>query len=82
MLTIVKGDLFKIRWNFVTAEGDAVNRTTTVFFTGVTLPSENGISYEICNQNSKKCTDLTAEELSAMYVATGAADSFEIQLPA
>jgi len=53
-----------------------------VLFTGVTLPSENGVSYEILNIKQNTVTDLTADELSAMYVTTGAADSLEIQLPA
>ena len=82
MLTIVKGDLFKIRWNFTTKDGEKVNRTCTVVFTGVTMPSENGISYELQNVNSKNCTDLTVEEIEAMYVTTVKEDSFSIQLPA
>ena len=77
---IVKGELFKIRWNFVTEDGAQVNRTCTVYFTGVTSPSENGISYEIMNNNSKRATDLTADELASMYVTTGAVDSFSIQV--
>ena len=80
MLTIIKGELFKIRWNFTTKGGDVVNRTCTVFFTGVTSPSANGISYEIENNNSHTTTDLTVDELSSMYVTTGAVDSFDIQV--
>ena len=81
-LTIVMGEQFKIRWNFINQDGVHVNRTCTVVFTGVTMPSENGISYEIQNVNSKNCTDLTADEISAMYVTTATADTFDIQLPA
>mgnify|MGYP003143176102 CR=1 FL=1 len=86
-LTIPKGEPFKIRWNFKTKDVDTgetvhVNRTCTVVFTGVTLPSENGKSYELENQNNKTCTDLTADEISAMYVTTSKEDSFDIQLPA
>ena len=81
-MVINKDDKFKIRWNFTTDKGEPVNRTCTVFFTGVTLPSEHGISYEICNVNSGNCTDLTAEELSSMYVVTSSADSLKFQLPA
>ena len=81
-LTIVVGEQFKIRWNFTTKDGEKINRTCTVVFTGVTMPSENGISYELQNVNSKNCTDLTADEISAMYVTTATADTFDIQLPA
>ena len=81
-LTIVAGEQFKIRWKFTTKDGEKINRTCTVVFTGVTMPSENGISYELQNVNSKNCTDLTADEISAMYVTTGVADTFDIQLPA
>lgn len=81
-ITLTKGELFKIRWNFVTEAGEQVNRTCTVFFTGVTMPSDNGISYEIENNNSHNVTDLTAEELSSMYVTTAKAESFDIQIAA
>ena len=49
MLTIMKDKPFKIRWKFTTESGEKVNRTCQVLFTGVTLPSENGVSYEILN---------------------------------
>ena len=81
-LTINKGEQFKIRWKFTTKDGEKVNRTCNVVFTGVTMPSENGISYEIQNLNSENCTDLTAEEISSMYVTTSTSDAVEIQLPA
>ena len=81
-LTLLKGEPFKIRWNFTTKDGDDVNRTCTVCFTGITMPSENGISYEVENQNSKNRTDLTADEISAMYVTTATAESFDIQVAA
>ncbi len=81
-IKINKDDKFKIRWNFTTDKGETVNRTCTVFFTGVTLPSAEGISYEICNVNSGNCTDLTLDELSSMYVTTSTADSLSFQLPA
>ena len=82
MLTIMKDQPFKIRWIFTTEQGEKVNRTCQVLFTGVTLPSENGVSYEILNVKQNTVTDLTADELSSMYVTTGAADSLDIQLPA
>ena len=82
MLTIMKDQPFKIRWKFTTESGEKVNRTCQVLFTGVTLPSENGVSYEILNIKQNTVTDLTADELSAMYVNTGAAESVNIQLPA
>ena len=81
-LVITKGEPFKIRWKFVTESGENVNRTCQVLFTGVTLPSENGVSYEILNIKQNTVTDLTADELSSMYVTTGAAESLDIQLPA
>ena len=81
-LTINKGEPFKVRWKFTTDEGEKIDTTCRVVFTGVTMPSENGISYEIQNLNNEKCTDLTAEELSSMYVTTSTADTFEIQLSA
>ena len=82
MLTIMKDQPFKIRSIFTTEQGEKVNRTCQVLFTGVTLPSENGVSYEILNIKQNTVTDLTADELSAMYVTTGAAESVNIQLPA
>ena len=60
-LTIVAGEPFKIRWKFTTEDGQKVNRTCSVSFTGVTMPSENGISYEIKNLNKGTCTDLTVD---------------------
>ena len=81
-LTLAKGEPFKIRWVFTTKDGVAVNRTCTVVFTGITMPSDNGISYELENQNSKSRTDLTAKEISAMYVTTATAESFDIQVAA
>ena len=78
----MKDQPFKIRWKFTTESGEKVNRTCQVLFTGVTLPSENGVSYEILNIKQNTVTDLTADELSAMYVTTGAAESVNIQLPA
>ena len=81
-LVIEKDQPFKIRWMFTTESGEKVNRTCQVLFTGVTLPSENGVSYEILNIKQQTVTDLTAEELSSMYVTTAAADSVTIQLPA
>ena len=81
-ITLVKGEQFKIRWNFTTKDGDVVNRTCTVFFTGVTMPSANGISYEVENANSHNVTDLTAKELGDMYVTTATAESFDIQVAA
>ena len=81
-LVINKGEPFKIRWKFTTESGENVNRTCQVLFTGVTLPSENGVSYEILNIKQNTVTDLTADELSSMYVTTGAANSVSIQLPA
>ena len=81
-LVITKGEPFKIRWKFTTETGENVNSTCQVLFTGVTLPSENGVSYEILNIKQNTVTDLTADELSAMYVTTGAAESVNIQLPA
>ena len=79
-ITLVKGEQFKIRWNFTAKNGDVVNRTCTVFFTGVTMPSDNGISYEVENTNSNSKTDLTAAELGKMYVTTAKAESFDIQV--
>ena len=79
-ITLTKGELFKIRWNFTTKDGVHINRTSTVFFTGVTSPSENGISYEIENNNSHNVTDLTAKELGDMYVTTATAETFDIQV--
>ena len=79
-ITLTKGELFKIRWNFTTKDGDVVNRTCTVFFTGVTIPSANGISYEVENNNSHNVTDLTAKELGDMYVTTATAETFDIQV--
>ena len=76
----MKDQPFKIRWIFTTDEGVKVNRTCTVLFTGVTLPSENGVSYEILNIKQNTVTDLTADELSAMYVTTSTADSFDLQV--
>ena len=81
-MSIIKGELFKIRWNFIDKDGKPVNRTCTVFFTGVTSPSANGISYEIENNNSHTTTDLTVDELNSMYVTTGSVDSFDIQVAA
>ena len=81
-LTLVKGEQFKIRWKFIDKDGIHVNRTCTVFYTGVTNPSDNGISYDIQNNNSGSITDLTAAELGAMYVTTGVAESFDIQVAA
>ena len=81
-LVINKDEPFKIRWKFTTEQGEKVNRTCQVLFTGVTLPSENGVSYEILNIKQATVTDLTAEELSSMYVTTSAADTVTIQLPA
>ena len=81
-LTIPKGEPFKIRWKFTTESGEKVNRTCQVLFTGVTLPSENGMSYEILNVKQNTVTDLTIDELSSMYVTTGTSDSLDIQLPA
>ena len=81
-IVIAKGEPFKIRWIFTTKDGVDVNRTCTVAFTGITMPSENGISYEVENLNSKNRTDLTAKEISAMYVTTATADSFDIQVAA
>ena len=81
-LVINKGEPFKIRWKFTTESGENVNRTCQVLFTGVTLPSAEGVSYEILNIKQNTVTDLTADELSAMYVTTGAAESVNIQLPA
>ena len=78
----MKDQPFKIRSIFTTEQGEKVNRTCQVLFTGVTLPSENGVSYEILNIKQNTVTDLTADELSAMYVTTGAAESVNIQLPA
>ena len=82
MLTIMKDQPFKIRWIFTTEQGEKVNRTCQVLFTGVTLPSENGVSYEILNIKQNTVTDLTIDELSSMYVTTGTSDSLDIQLPA
>ena len=79
-LTLAKGEPFKIRWVFTTKDGVAVNRTCTVVFTGITMPSENGVSYELENQNSKSRTDLTVDELNSMYVTTGSVESFDIQV--
>ena len=81
-LKIAKGEQFKIRWNFTTKDGEHVNRTCNVAFTGITMPSKNGISYELENQNSKSRTDLTLDEIQAMYVTTATADSFDIQVAA
>jgi len=81
-ITLVKGEQFKIRWNFTTKDGDVVNRTCTVFFTGITMPSTNGISYEVENANSHNVTDLTAKELGDMYVTTATAETFDIQVAA
>ena len=79
-ITLVKSEQFKIRWKFTAKDGTKVNRTCTVFFTGVTMPSDNGISYEVENANSHAKTDLTVEEISAMYVTTASAESFDIQV--
>ena len=81
-LTLPKGEPFKIRWKFTTKEGEKINRTCTVCYTGVNFPSENGMSYEILNIKQDTVTDLTADELSAMYVTTSTSDSLDIQLPA
>ena len=82
MLTIPKGEPFKIRWKFTDKDGLLVNRTCTVLYTGVNFPSENGMSYEILNIKQDTVTDLTADELASMYVTTGTSDSLDIQLPA
>ena len=79
-LVINKGEPFKIWWKFTTESGENVNRTCQVLYTGVTLPSENGVSYEILNIKQNTVTDLTADELSAMYVTTAKAESFSIQV--
>jgi len=79
-ITLIKGEQFKIRWSFTAKDGTDVNRTCTVFFTGVTMPSDNGISYEVENTNSNSKTDLTAKELGSMYVTTAKAESFDIQV--
>jgi len=81
-IKLVKGEQFKIRWNFTAKNGDVVNRTCTVFYTGVKLPSDNGVSYEVENTNSHSVTDLTAKEIGNMYVTTEKSESFDIQVAA